>query len=253
MFRNIERILPAFVVLSALALAASEVRARPRTVEFATEAAQNQQEPALLERFNRTMFDVNAKLGEWTSQLGDASGLTNSAAATGMARMVFNAVNEPVAAMSHLATLDFDKAWSQTKRFAINTTTGWLGFRDPATAQGIKPEIQDFGVALCRYGVPEGPYVVMPILGSRTLRDAAADIVLANLAVLVLMSPFVSAGLLSVEAAVAIAILDEGIVLAIAREMDPEAKLVDTGEYETTRVRYLEMRRKLCPVTADAR
>lgn len=63
-------------------------------------------------------------------------------------------------------------------RFAINSTLGVGGLLDPASRIGIRRNEEDFGQTLGRWGVPAGPYLVLPLLGSSTLRDApslAAD------------------------------------------------------------------------------
>ena len=58
-----------------------------------------------------------------------------------------------------------------TGRFAVNTTIGVAGFFDPASQMGLPLSETDFGVTLAKWGLPEGPYVVVPLLGSTTVRD----------------------------------------------------------------------------------
>lgn len=57
-------------------------------------------------------------------------------------------------------------------RFTVNTTLGIGGILDPATHFGIPRNDEDFGQTLGRWGVPSGPYVVLPFLGPSTIRDA---------------------------------------------------------------------------------
>jgi phospholipid-binding lipoprotein MlaA len=57
-------------------------------------------------------------------------------------------------------------------RFAVNTTLGVGGILDPASHFGIPKNDEDFGQTLGRWGVPPGPYVVLPFLGPSTVRDA---------------------------------------------------------------------------------
>ncbi len=59
-----------------------------------------------------------------------------------------------------------------TGRFLMNSTVGLLGILDPATNAGLDANNEDFGQTLATWGVPNGPYVVVPFLGPRTLRDA---------------------------------------------------------------------------------
>lgn len=57
-------------------------------------------------------------------------------------------------------------------RFIINSTIGIGGLFDVATAQGIPEYDEDFGQTLAVWGIPEGPYLFIPILGPNTLLDA---------------------------------------------------------------------------------
>ena len=64
--------------------------------------------------------------------------------------------------------------FSELGRFIINTTLGIGGLIDVATAQGMPVYDEDFGQTLAVWGVPEGPYLFIPILGPNTLLDAAS-------------------------------------------------------------------------------
>jgi phospholipid-binding lipoprotein MlaA len=59
-----------------------------------------------------------------------------------------------------------------TARLLMNTTLGVLGFFDVATHAGLARNDEDFGQTLGYWGVGSGPYVVLPFLGSSTVRDA---------------------------------------------------------------------------------
>ena len=61
-------------------------------------------------------------------------------------------------------------------RFGVNTTVGVLGVMDPATGMGCPEHDEDFGQTLAIYGMPGGPYLVLPFLGSSFPRDAAGKI-----------------------------------------------------------------------------
>ena len=68
---------------------------------------------------------------------------------------------------------DADKATTAVKRFVTNTTVGLAGTFDPATKLGIQEAPEDFGQTLAKYGVREGAYIVLPLLGPSNLRDTA--------------------------------------------------------------------------------
>ncbi len=58
-----------------------------------------------------------------------------------------------------------------TARFALNSTLGLGGLLDPASRAGLDRHDEDFGQTLGRWGVPSGPYLVIPLLGPSTARD----------------------------------------------------------------------------------
>ena len=62
-------------------------------------------------------------------------------------------------------------ALNDISRFVINSTIGIAGIFDVATAMGLKRHEEDFGQTLAVWGVPAGPYVMLPVLGPHTLRD----------------------------------------------------------------------------------
>jgi phospholipid-binding lipoprotein MlaA len=59
-------------------------------------------------------------------------------------------------------------------RFALNTVVGIGGLWDVATPMGLERHFEDFGQTLGWWGVPPGPYFIIPVLGPSTLRDAPA-------------------------------------------------------------------------------
>ena len=62
-------------------------------------------------------------------------------------------------------------------RFAINTTAGILGLFDVASNAGLEKHNEDFGQTLGRWGVGEGAYVVLPLLGPSSVRDGFSRLV----------------------------------------------------------------------------
>jgi phospholipid-binding lipoprotein MlaA len=62
-------------------------------------------------------------------------------------------------------------------RFAFNSTIGLFGLHDVASDMGIEKRNEDFGQTLGRWGLGEGPYLILPILGSSTVRDGVGTAV----------------------------------------------------------------------------
>ncbi|QIO09743.1 MlaA family lipoprotein [Acinetobacter lanii] len=79
-------------------------------------------------------------------------------------------LGEPWNAVNQIAQGRFLRAAKTLGRFTINTVTT-LGLADPATRLGLETEDEDFGTTLGYYGVPSGPYVMLPIMGPSTFRD----------------------------------------------------------------------------------
>lgn len=73
-----------------------------------------------------------------------------------------------------LMQLKIQDAAENVMRFSVNTVFGLGGIFDLASEMNIERHREDFGKTLGRYGVPAGPYLVLPLLGPSTLRDALA-------------------------------------------------------------------------------
>ena len=78
-------------------------------------------------------------------------------------------LSEPWNAVNQLAQGRFSRAAKSLGRFTINTVTS-LGLADPATRLGLATEEESLGTTLGYYGVPSGPYLMLPILGPSTIR-----------------------------------------------------------------------------------
>ncbi|HEU4516008.1 MAG TPA: VacJ family lipoprotein, partial [Steroidobacteraceae bacterium] len=78
----------------------------------------------------------------------------------------------PTTIVNDLLQLKIKDTLVDLGRFAVNSTLGLAGLLDPASHFGIPKNDEDFGQTLGRWGVPSGPYVVLPFLGPSTVRDA---------------------------------------------------------------------------------
>ena len=68
-------------------------------------------------------------------------------------------------------------AYNSMVRFSVNTVLGIGGLFDIASEAGIERQKQDFGQTLGRWGMPTGPYLVLPFWGPSTVRDSAGLVV----------------------------------------------------------------------------
>ena len=78
----------------------------------------------------------------------------------------------PTTIVNDLLQLKIKDTLVDLGRFTVNTTLGLGGLLDPASHFGIPKNDEDFGQTLGRWGVPSGPYVVVPFLGPSSVRDA---------------------------------------------------------------------------------
>ncbi|HVV27463.1 MAG TPA: VacJ family lipoprotein [Rhizomicrobium sp.] len=136
-------------------------------------AAQNDDTPMdPLEGMNRFFFDMNQRLDRHAA-LPAASFYHSSVPAP--ARTTFHNVLDnlggPVTCANDLLQLDFSNAGIAAARFIVNTTIGVAGIFDVATGWGLPGRPRDFGETLGTYGVPPGPYLVLPLRGSTDVRD----------------------------------------------------------------------------------
>jgi len=85
-------------------------------------------------------------------------------------------LNMPIVIANEVLQAKPARVVEDVARFFFNTTLGIGGFFDVATRVGIPDNKEDFGQTLGHWGVPPGPYLVVPILGPYTLRDGFGEI-----------------------------------------------------------------------------
>jgi phospholipid-binding lipoprotein MlaA len=83
----------------------------------------------------------------------------------------------PTTVLNDFLQVRFTNGFSDSARFIVNTTIGIGGLFDPASHFGLQRHEQDFGQTLGHWGVPSGPYLVLPLLGPSDFRDAPAKYV----------------------------------------------------------------------------
>ena len=87
-------------------------------------------------------------------------------------------LNEPVIFINDSLQGEFSRAHTTFARFLFNTTFGGGGLWDRASTEiGLEKQSGDFGQTLYVWGVPDGPYLVLPIFGPSNPRDAAGIVV----------------------------------------------------------------------------
>ena len=92
---------------------------------------------------------------------------------TGVTNFISN-LAYPTTMVNNVLQLKLLAALSDAGRIVINTTVGLGGLLDPASAAGLARNDEDFGQTLGWWGLPAGPYLMLPLMGPSTLRDGPA-------------------------------------------------------------------------------
>lgn len=87
-------------------------------------------------------------------------------------RRALDNMKEPVVVINNVLQGEADRAAISAGRFTVNTTAGLAGFFDVAAKWGLGKQSGDFGQTLFVWGFPQGPYLILPLLGPSNPRDA---------------------------------------------------------------------------------
>ena len=130
------------------------------------------------ENLNRATFAFNQALdGVIFKPVASAYRVLPSPVRSGVSNSLDNLSNL-VTIPNNILQGDFKKAGINSGRFVINTTIGILGFIDVAQHIGLPNyEKEDYGQSLAKFGIGPGCYIVLPVLGPSTVRDAAGSLV----------------------------------------------------------------------------
>jgi len=126
-----------------------------------------------LEPLNRAVFSFNEVVDDNILQpvAKTYKYITPDPVETGVSNF-FGNLGEVSTIANDVLQLKFGQAGNDILRFSINTTLGVLGIFDVASSIGLKKNKEDFGHTLGYWGMPQGPYLVLPFFGSSSFRDA---------------------------------------------------------------------------------
>ncbi|MEJ6021870.1 MlaA family lipoprotein [Ramlibacter sp. PS4R-6] len=127
-----------------------------------------------LEPFNRKMAEFNEHVDSIVLK-PVATAYRNGVPPAGRTAVsnFFGNLQDAWSAVNSVLQLRLQDAGESWARFQINSTVGFFGIYDAASLLNIDKHKEDFGQTLGRWGVPAGPFIVLPVLGPSTLRDAA--------------------------------------------------------------------------------
>ncbi len=87
---------------------------------------------------------------------------------------VFHNLYEPFTTVNDLLQGKPEEAADSTGRFILNTTLGIVGIFDVATPLGLPIHKEDFGQTFGKWGIGNGPYIMLPFFGPSTARDTSS-------------------------------------------------------------------------------
>lgn len=128
-----------------------------------------------LQAYNRVMFAFNEKADKYALKpVAKAYKTVTPDAVQFMLGNFFSNMYDLYTGANNLLQGKPKEVLQDVTRFVLNSTLGFLGFGDVATEMGLPKHNEDLGQTLGKWGVPSGPYFVLPLLGPSTVRDAAA-------------------------------------------------------------------------------
>ncbi|MCE2679273.1 MAG: VacJ family lipoprotein [Burkholderiales bacterium] len=125
------------------------------------------------EGFNRSVDAFNQRLDQFLIKPVARSyvSVVPEVARTGVNNF-FSNIGDVLTSVNNLLQGKPKAAASDLGRFVINSTVGVLGFFDVASDVGLNKHSEDFGQTLGRWGINSGPYLVLPLFGPSSTRDA---------------------------------------------------------------------------------
>lgn len=134
----------------------------------AKQAAEEVNDP--IEPFNRQVFQFNRGLDFWLLKpLATTYNDLVPNYGKDRIRSALDNLREPVNFANNMLQGQWERAWRNIERFAVNSTIGVAGLYNPLD---IEPAKEDFGQTLAVWGVGEGPFLMLPLVGPSNPRDA---------------------------------------------------------------------------------
>jgi phospholipid-binding lipoprotein MlaA len=127
------------------------------------------------EKFNRAVFSFNDAVDRAALKPAATAykNATPEFVQTGVNNF-FGNLSDLWSSLNNFAQLKGQDGMNDFTRFAVNSTLGLAGVLDIATPAGLRKHNEDLGQTLGYWGVPSGPYLMLPLLGPSTIRDTAA-------------------------------------------------------------------------------
>jgi phospholipid-binding lipoprotein MlaA len=192
------------------------------------------------EPMNRAIFVFNDKLYFWV--LKPTKNVYGSVLPEDIRRCLGNAfanIAAPIRFINNLLQGEFEDAGVVLGRFVINSTLGIFGLGDAAYRDfNIEPRKADFGQTLGKWGLGEGPYIILPGLGPSNARDTVGfigDIYMHPV-------PYISE---NYKVDLGYLVLNQVNLLSISPDVYEELKRMSLDPYVAARQAYIDYRRSV--------
>jgi phospholipid-binding lipoprotein MlaA len=130
-----------------------------------------------LEGFNRTIFTFNDKVDQYALKpVAQGYVYITPQPVRDSVTNFFSNIGDVYTAANNLLQLKITDGVEDIMRIVINTIFGVGGLFDVATLAKLPKHNQDLGLTMGHYGVPPGPYLVLPLFGPSTVRDAVGSV-----------------------------------------------------------------------------
>ena len=157
-----------------------EVQAKETLSNYETvknEAYKDNRDP--LEGINRVLFDFNYNvLDKYVYRPTTIVYIdyVPDVAKEGVNNLIRN-LDEPSSAVNNLLQTNWQDSATNVSRFLINSTIGVVGLMDVASHMGLRRKLDTFGEVMGVYGVSDGPYLMLPVMGPSSVREEVGDYV----------------------------------------------------------------------------
>lgn len=125
------------------------------------------------EGYNRAMFSFNYQVDKYVIKpVAEGYRAVTTPFIRERISSVIDNLKEPVSAGNHLLQADPEASVKSLSRFVINSTLGLVGMFDVAEGWGLPKDKTTFNETFAKWCIPQGPFIVLPLLGSSTPRAA---------------------------------------------------------------------------------
>ena len=125
------------------------------------------------EGYNRAMFSFNYQVDKYVIKpVAEGYRAVTTPFIRERISSVIDNLKEPVSAGNHLLQADPEASVKSLSRFVINSTLGLVGMFDVAEGWGLPKDKTTFNETFAKWCIPQGPFIVLPLLGPSTPRAA---------------------------------------------------------------------------------